>query len=197
MVKALVVYAHPRTDSLAASARDRVLAVLRAGGHDATLLDLYAEGFDPRLTADEHRMHREPPESKPQITAHVALVRSCDTLILVYPTWWSALPAILKGWFERVWVNGVAAEVHDDGRPPSPLLTNIRRIIVVTTHGSPKWVNAIQGESGKRFAKRSLRSSVNRRCRVHWIALYGIDRSSAAQRSQFLDRISRRLSRIV
>lgn len=197
MVNALVVYVHPRSDSFAAAVRDRVLDVLETEGHRTAVLDLYSEGFDPRLTAEEHRLHRAPPESKPQIATHVALVRSCDTLVLVYPTWWSTLPAMLKGWFERVWVNGVAAEVHDDGRPPSPLLTNIRRIVVVTTHGSPKWLNAVQGESGKRFAKRSLRASVNRRCRVHWIALYGIDRSSAQQRSQFLERVSRRLARIV
>ncbi len=197
MVTALVVYVHPRPDGFAAAVRDRVLAALDAGGHQSTVLDLYAEGFDPRLTAEEHRLHRSPPEDKPQIAAHVALVRACDTLVLVYPTWWSALPAMLKGWFERVWVNGVAAQVHDDGRPPSPLLTNIRRIIVVTTHGSPKWLNAIQGESGKRFAKRSLRASVNRRCRVHWIAFYGIDRSNLEERERFLARVSRRLARIL
>ena len=196
MVNALVVYTHPRTDGFTAAVRDQVLATLQAGGHHTTLLDLYAENFDPRLTAEEHRLHRAPPEAKPQIAAHVALVRACDTLVLVYPTWWGALPAMLKGWFERVWVHGVAAEVHDDGRPPSPLLTNIRRIIVVTTHGSPKWLNAVQGESGKRFAKRSLRASVHRRCRVHWIALYGVDRSNVQQRARFLQRVSQRFARI-
>lgn len=196
MVRALVVAVHPRTDSLAAAALERVRTALHVGAHSVTLIDLYAEGFDPLLSADEHRRHREPPESKPQVADHVALVRACDMLVLVYPTWWGAQPAMLKGWFERVWVNGVAAEVHDDGRPPSPLLTDIKRIVVVTTHGSPKWINAVQGEAGKRFAKRSLRASVNRRCRVHWIALYGVDRSTHDQRSRFLDRVSRRLARI-
>lgn len=197
MVKALVVSVHPRTDSLTAAALERALATLRDGRHTVTLIDLYAEGFDPLLSEDEHRRHRDPPGTKPQIADHVALVRACEMLVLVYPTWWGAQPAMLKGWFERVWVNGVAAEVHDDGRPPSPLLTNIKRIVVVTTHGSPKWINAVEGEAGKRFAKRSLRASVNRRCRVHWIAFYGVDRSTHEQRTRFLDRVSRRLARIV
>ena len=197
MVNVIVVYAHPRPDSFTAATRDLVLAALDARGHRVDLIDLYAEQFDPRLTEEEHRLHLAPPESKPQIAGHVELLRRCDALVLVYPTWWSTQPAILKGWFERVWVNGVASEVHDDGRPPSPLLTNIRRIAVVTTHGSPKRLNAVQGESGKRFVKRALRASVNRRCRVHWIALYGIDRDNARTRARFLDRVSRRIARTV
>jgi putative NADPH-quinone reductase len=103
---------------------------------------------------------------------------------------------MLKGWFERVWVHGVAAEVHDDGRPPSPLLTNIRRVVAITTHGSPKWLNSVQGESGKRFVKRSLRASINRRSRIEWIALYGVDRVDDGERQRFLDRVSRRIARI-
>lgn len=197
MVNVVVVYAHPRPDSFTAAVRDRVLAALDASDHRVDLIDLYAERFDPRLTEEEHRLHLAPPESKPHIAGHVELLRRCDTLVLVYPTWWSLQPAILKGWFERVWVNGVASEVHDDGRPPSPLLTNIRRIVVVTSHGSPKRLNAVQGESGKRFVKRALRASVNRRCRMHWIALYGIDRDNARARARFLDRVSRRIARTV
>ena len=197
MVNVVVVYVHPRPDSFTAAVRDRVLEALDPGSHRVDLIDLYAERFDPRLTEEEHRLHLAAPGSKPGIAAHVELLRRCDTLVLVYPTWWSTQPAILKGWFERVWVNGVASEVHDDGRPPSPLLTNIRRIVVVTTHGSPKRLNAVQGESGKRFVKRALRASVNRRCRVHWIALYGIDRDNPHARTRFLDRVSGRIARTV
>jgi putative NADPH-quinone reductase len=196
MVSALVVFAHPVPDSFTASMRDSVVGALRSGGHQVDLADLYADGFDPRLTADEHANHRLGVEHKPVAAAWADRLRACDTLVLVYPTWWSAQPAMLKGWFERVWVNGVAVAVHDDGRVPSPLLTNIRRVITVTTHGSSKLVNSLQGEPGKRFVKRALRSAVNRRCRVEWIAFYGNDRSGAQQRTRFLQRVTRRFERM-
>jgi len=196
MVRALVVYVHPISESFAASVRDRVLEGLRSGGHDVDLADLYAEGFDPRLTAAEHAAHRASVDEKPVAAAWIPRLSACDTLVLVYPTWWSAQPAMLKGWFERVWVNGVAIEVHTDGRVPSPKLGNIRRVVAVTTHGSSKLINSLQGEPGKRFVKRALRGAVHRRCRVEWLAFYGMDTADAHDRARFLDRVSARFSRM-
>ena len=133
---------------------------------------------------------------KPYLATAAESLRRCEVLVVVYPTWWGGLPAMLKGWFERVWINDVASQVRSDGRPPTPLLTNIRRVVVVTTHGSPKWLNAIEGESGKRFFKRALRASIGTRSRVEWLALYGVDRSSDKDRERFLERVSRRFARI-
>jgi NAD(P)H dehydrogenase (quinone) len=73
-------------------------------------------------------------------------------------------------------------------------LRNVRRIVVVTTHGSSKFVNALQGEGGKRVVTRSLRSLCSRRCRTTWVAMYGVDTSTAGDRSAFLDRVERRLA---
>lgn len=196
MVNALVVYVHPVEESFAASVRNSVLAGLQAGHHQVDLADLYADGFDPRLSPDEHAAHRGSVDNKPVAAAWIPRLSACDTLILVYPTWWSAQPAMLKGWFERVWVNGVAIDVHDDGRVPSPKLTNIRRVIAVTTHGSSKLINSLQGEPGKRFVKRALRGAVHRRCRVEWLAFYGMDRADQAARTRFLERVRSRLARM-
>ncbi len=74
-----------------------------------------------------------------------------------------------------------------------PLLRNVRRIVVVTTHGSSKLVNSLQGEGGKRVVTRALRSLCSRRCRTTWVAMYGVDTSTAEQRQAFLDRVERRL----
>ena len=196
MVKSLVVHCHPSRESLVGAARDRVVDALRTGGHDVEVIDLYADNFDPRLDAYEHRNHREPAEVKPYLATVAEQLRRCELLVVVYPTWWGGQPAMLKGWFERVWVNDIASRVRTDGRPPTPLLTNIRRIVAVTTHGSSKWLNAIEGESGKRFLKRALRASVGTRCRVEWLALYRVDRSTERDRTAFLERVSRRFARI-
>ena len=99
--------------------------------------------------------------------------------MLVYPTWWSGQPAMLKGWIDRVL--GLRCRVDPAGwrHALRPRLRNVRRIVVVTTHGSSKLVNAIQGEGGKRTVTRALRLLCHRRCRTTWIALYGVDRVSA------------------
>ncbi len=190
-MKALVVHCHPNPDSLCAAARDRVVAGLEAGGHELRLRDLYAEDFVPELSSWERVHHLDDPANKPDIAPYADDLRWCDTLILVYPTWYSAQPAMLKGWMDRVWVRGVAYELPEGGNRIRPLLHNIRRIVVVTTHGSAKWVNAVQGEGGKRVAFRSLRVLCSRRCRTTWLALYGADTSGADRRVAFLDRVER------
>jgi putative NADPH-quinone reductase len=194
-VNALVVYCHPLPTSFTAAARDRALAGLRAGGYEVRLRDLYAEDFRPELTAWERLHHAAPAEEKPDLATHADDLRWCDTLVLVYPTWFSAQPAMLKGWFDRVWVNGVAYDLPDGSNRIRGRLHNIRRIVVVTTHGSSKVVNALQGESGKRVVGRGLRLLCHRGARVRWLALYGIDRCTHDDRNRFLEKVERRLSR--
>lgn len=186
-----VVYCHPLSGSFIAAARDRVLAGLSAAGHDVRVTDLYAEGFRPELSAWERTHHLDPPDSKPEIVSYAENLRWCHTLVLVYPTWWSGQPAMMKGWIDRVWIAGVAYELPANGNRIRPLLSNIRRLVVVTTHGSSKWINAAQGEGGKRVVTRALRVLCHRMARTKWIALYGIDRASDTDRSRFLDRVER------
>ncbi len=190
-MKVHVVHCHPLATSLTAAARDRVLAGLHAAGHEVRLLDLYADGFEPALSAWEREHHMDPPETKPDITRYADDLRWCDALVLVYPTWYSGQPAMLKGWFDRVWVRGVAYELPEGANTIRPRLQHIRRIVVVTSHGSSKWVNSIQGEGGKRTAFRSIRVLCNRRTRTKWIALYGVDRSTDEARRAFLDRVQK------
>lgn len=195
-MKALVVHCHPIPDSLCAAARDRVVAGLEAGGHEVRLRDLYAEGFVPELSSWEREFHLDDPVNKPDIAPYADDLRWCDTLVLVYPTWYAGQPAMLKGWIDRVWVKGVAYELPEGGNRIRPLLQQIRRIVVVTTHGSSKWVNAAQGEGGKRVAFRALRVLCSRRCRTTWLALYGADTDDPAPRVAFLERVERRMRRL-
>lgn len=192
-MKVLLVHCHPNPESFAAASRDCALAGLGAGGHDVRVHDLYAEGFRPELSAWERTHQFDDPAGKPDIATHAADLAWCGALVLVYPTWYSAQPAMLKGWFDRVWVPGVAYDLPDGGNRIKGRLTNIRRIVVVTTHGSSKIVNAVQGEGGKRTITRGLRVLCHHRARTTWIALYGIDRRDHRARAHFLARVERRL----
>lgn len=196
-MNAYVVFCHPAPDSLAHAALARTVRGLEHSGYTVQVSDLYADGFDPVLSAAERDAlaidHREQPEARPGIAAYVELLHWCDTLVLVYPTWWSGQPAMLKGWFDRVWVLGATYDLVPGKDRIRGLLANIRRIVVVTTHGSSKIVNSVQGEAGKRTVTRSLRLMCHPRCRTTWLALYGLDRASAATIEAHLDRIEHRM----
>jgi putative NADPH-quinone reductase len=194
-MRALVVHCHPDPDSLVAAARDRAVIGLRNAGHDVRLTDLYADGFEPAMSAEERRSHKEPGVAS-ELQRYADDLAWAEALVLVYPTWWSGQPAMLKGWIDRVWVAGVAWEMRDGDRSPRPKLRDLRRIVVVTTHGSSKLVNALEGEGGKRTVTRSIRAMCSRRARTTWCALYGIDTCTEDDRHAFLDRVESTLAGI-
>lgn len=191
----LVVVAHPDPTSFTHATAVAITAALEAVGHQVRTHDLYAEGFEPVLDADEHRRHLEPGVSE-AIADHAVDLRWCEILMLVYPTWWSGQPAILKGWIDRVWACGVAWDLPPGANRLRPGLGNIRRIIAVTSHGSSKWVNALEGEAGKRTVTRSLRVLCHRWCRTGWWASYGLDRATPERRRAIISRWERRARRL-
>jgi NAD(P)H dehydrogenase (quinone) len=157
MSGAIVVHCHPLAESFSGAMRDRAIAGLTtAHGHRPQVVEI---GESPVA----------PPAERLAV----------ETLVLVYPTWWSGQPAALSRWlYESV-----------------PTFGEVRRVIAISSHGSPKRTNLLEGENGKRV----LRDVVLRRCaagaQFEWIAFYNIDAAPLSKRVAFLDRVERRLSR--
>jgi NAD(P)H dehydrogenase (quinone) len=194
-MRTLVVYVHPVEGSFTSSVRDAIIQHLPSQHHEVRLRDLYAENFDPFLSATERALHHTPPKTRPELARDVEDLRWCEAIVFVYPTWWSGLPAMLKGWIDRTWMNEVAWSLPVGANTIRPRLTNIRRLVAVTTHGSSKVVNALQGEPGKRTISRSIRLMCNPWCRARWIALYGLDKSKLEDRQKHLATIGQRVAR--
>ena len=195
-MRTLVIHCHPDPESFTATVRDHVIDVLRARGDELRLTDLYAMRFDPVLSRREEARHLEPGPD-PTVADHAADLQWCQRLVLVYPTWWSGQPAMLKGWFDRVLVKDVAFELPPDSNRIHAKLRNVKRIVAITTHGSSKLINAIQGEPGKRVLSRAVRGMCRGlRTRFTWLAMYGVDHSTREQRQAFLDRVERTMRNI-
>ena len=139
-VRLLVVYCHPHSGSYCHALLERVLAGLAVHGHDVDLLDLYAEGFDPVLREDEwlDYLHDPGKTVRGAMASHVARIERAEGLVFVFPTWFFGLPAMLKGWFDRAWLPGVAFDIPDGGVARSRL-KRIRLLATVTTTGLP-WI---------------------------------------------------------
>ncbi|GGN51625.1 putative NADPH-quinone reductase [Actinoplanes campanulatus] len=108
---ALLVVAHPRPDSLTTATAARARDTLAAGGWTVDLLDLYREGFDPSLRPDDEPDWGDAAkEYSAEVRAHMARITAADLIVVVFPVWWWGLPAIAKGWVDRVWNRGFAYE---------------------------------------------------------------------------------------
>ncbi|GIX11651.1 NAD(P)H-dependent oxidoreductase [Elioraea sp.] len=192
-MRILLVYCHPREDSFCATLRDAVRGALAARGHPVDLVDLYAEGFAPALSAEERARYHDEATNIDGVAHHVASLRAAEALVLVYPTWWYGMPAMLKGWFDRVWLPGVAFRLGPGAI--EPLLTNIRRIAVVTTYGSPSWLLWAIGRPDRKLVGRALRRLCARGCRLDWLSLTRMDRRDPPELASFRARVVEHFSR--
>lgn len=190
----LVVVAHPSPESFCHELTRRATAGLRAGGHRVEVLDLCAVGFRAAMTAEERAAyHTDEPIRDEMVAHHAELVRRADGIVFVYPNWWSGLPAVLKGWLERVLVPGVAFRFDGRGRV-RPGLGRLRHIVGVCTYGSPRSYVRSVNDNGRRILTRALRMSCGWRTRTRWFGLYAVDTSSAAARTEFAARVERELA---
>ena len=188
MHDALVV-AHPDPGSFTHAIAAAALASLERSGHDVTVLDLYEEEFRPAMSLDERlAYHGDRPILDPTVERHADIVREAEALVFVYPTWWSTMPAILKGWLERVLVPGVGF-VFDEKQRVRPGLTHVRRIVGISTYGAPRWyVHAIH-DNGRRTLMRALRLNTGYFTRRSWLGLYNMDNCTPEDRANFLGRV--------
>lgn len=120
-MKVLIVHAHPEPKSFTAAMKDAAIEVLRDTGHEVQLSDLYAKGFDPVAKAADFPSRKDPDylvyalEQRhawdtgtlpDDIRTELEMVVWADLLILSFPMYWFSVPAILKGWIDRVLLSG-------------------------------------------------------------------------------------------
>jgi len=141
-MKVLVVLGHQNPGSFCHAITQTAVAALEAGGHDVIVHDLYAERFDPILP------HAEIPKDAPQsplIQRHCDEVRAAGGYVVVHPNWWAQPPAILKGWLDRVFRQGVTYEFGPGGAVIGHLKG--KRALVFTTSNTPRDVElALYGD---------------------------------------------------
>jgi NAD(P)H dehydrogenase (quinone) len=146
---ALIVYANPEPTSFTAALKDTAVDALRGAGHSVEVSDLYAEGFNPVAgrhdfvaACDPNRFHYQTEQGHahathgfvPEIAREQQRFLKADLVIWVYPIWWGGVPAILKGWFDRVLAYGFA---YSDGRRyATGFFPEKRGILCLTTGGT-------------------------------------------------------------
>lgn len=196
-MRLLMVLAHPLADSYAASVARTARDALEANGHSVDLLDLYAEGFDPRLSESERRGYFDIPYDTRDLDNIVSRLHAAEGLILVFPQWWFNFPAVLKGFFDRAFAPGVAFDHDKAGGRIIPKLTNIRLFWALTTTGSPWWiVKLYMGDPVPRLLKRGIASFCSKKLDFRMMTLHDMDRVSADRRRAHLKRIAEAVATI-
>ena len=192
-MNALVVYCHPVEGSFCSAMRDAAISGLRAAGHTLNVIDLTAEEFNPVMSTSEWNTYRQANGDVPVgLERDVALVKSAEIIVFVYPTWWGGLPAQLKGWLERVMLPGTAF-VFNENNKVRPGLRNIRRIHIASTFGSPWLYVRFVNDNGRRILARAFRLNTSLRTKVSTSSLYAMDTATDASRKSFLASLEKKM----
>lgn len=195
-MRILVIYAHPVDTSYVAAMRDAVLKGLAHNNHETRVLDLYAQNFEPRLSAEEHRVYLDETRNQVSVAEHIALLRWAEGLVFVFPTWWYGLPAILKGWLDRTLAPGVAFSLDEGGGAIRPGLTHIRLLAGVTSCGSPWWFAKYVGEPHRRILMRGIAALCGRGLTKIWLAKFNMDKAEKSVLARHLAKVEQRFSRL-
>ena len=194
-MRVLYLYCHPLPECFHASIRDTALAGLEARGHEIDLLDLYRERFDPVLGEEARRRYHDVPQNRSGLEAYITRLQRAEALVLQFPTWCFGMPAMLKGFCDRILMPGVAFDLADPARV-KPLLGNIRRIAGVVTYGRPWRMAKWMGDPPKKMVTRYLRWFTGGAATAHYYALYHMNVATEARRAAFIARVAAGMRRL-
>jgi NAD(P)H dehydrogenase (quinone) len=121
---------------------------------------------------------------------------AAEVLVLVFPTWWFAMPAMLKGWFDRVWALSIAYNQTDTGAL-LPRLHGLKRTIAITTLGSPWWVDRlVLRRPVRKVLKRAILGVCAPKSKLEFLSFYGCEKLTEAQVTAMKERVSSAMGRI-
>lgn len=191
-MRVLVIYAHPLEDSMNGSLFACVKDTLVEAGHEVDALDLYAEKFDPVLSAEDRRAYFDIEANRARTAPYVARLEAAGGLVFVFPTWCLGPPAILKGFFDRVMVPGVSFRLEDDGSLV-PNLQHITRAAAIVTYGRERLLLWWFGDPPRRMMTRYLKWFLAPGIKPVFLGHYGLHKPDDASQRRFMVKVRREM----
>jgi putative NADPH-quinone reductase len=192
-MKVLVLYCHPVEESFNAAVHAAVLRGLRAARHEVDDCDLYAEGFDPVVSREERMGYHDIPQNRVPVEPYVQRVLAAEAMVIVSPVWNFGFPAMLKGFFDRVFLPGVSFGLVDGKVKPS--LHNIGKLTAVMTYGGNRMRAFLAGDPPRKIVTRVLRVTIRPGAAVRHMALYDMNRATEPRLSGFLRHVESEMAR--
>ena len=182
-MKVLVVYAHPNPESFNHAVVEEFVSGLAEGGHTSEVIDLYGINFDPRLNAED-LVQFQGGELPQEVRDQQAKVAGAEALVFVHPMWGWTIPAMLKGWLDRVFSMGFAYSMSDKGMEG---LLKHSKVLVISTAGetedyyqSEGYTDAFRKINDGFFKEAGIQN-------VQYKCLYGIQAAGDEGRKKYLE----------
>ena len=196
-MKTLIIYNHPHEGSFCSAIRDAVQSGLDTGGHTFKLINLDADGFDPVMREKDLKAFVEGGKSgeavidgvDPLVLSYVEKMKWAERIVMIFPIWWMTMPAMTKGFIDKVIFPGMAYKMTD-GKLVS-MLSKLKQIVIITTMNTPA---AIYETNFGNSLEGSLIKGTFNQIGIHdirWISLNMVKHVGDEKRWLWLDEIER------
>lgn len=192
-MRVLVLHSHPVEESYGKALFRKTCESLARAGHQVDACDLYAEGFDPVLSAHGRRIYHDYPENMAGLEPYVERLKAAQGLVICTPVWNFGFPAMLKGYFDRVWLPGVSFALEDGKLTPT--LRHIEKLAAVLTYGGTPMRAFLVGNPPKKVVTRVIRAQIKIGAPVKFLAHYDMNNCTPETRAAFLSKVGREMER--
>jgi putative NADPH-quinone reductase len=192
-MRVLVLHSHPLEESYGRALFRQTVESLKEAGHEVDACNLYEEGFDPVLSAHDRRVYHDYPQNTDLLKTYVERLKQAEGLVICTPVWNFGFPAMLKGYFDRVWLPGVSFDLRDGKLTPT--LRHIRKLGAVLTYGATPMRAFMAGNPPKKIVKRVIRAQIKIGAPVKFLAHYDMNNATDETRAAFLDKVKTEMER--
>lgn len=142
-MRVAIVFNHPYEKSYCNAILDSVTKGLQCANHQIDLFHLDNDNFNPAMSKDDLKAFVAHKPIDPQVIAYNERLEQADHLMFIFPIWWDLMPAMTKGFIDRVLFPGIVYDHHPRGFGLVPLLKNLKSVTIITTMNKPRWMYSL------------------------------------------------------
>lgn len=194
-MKVVIVFNHPYEGSFGNAILNSVTKGLKGANHEVDLMHLDNDGFNPVMSKADLQAFVDHKPVDPQVIDYNKRLEQADHLIFIFPIWWDLMPAMTKGFLDRVLTPGVVYDHHPRGFGLVPLLKNLRGVTIITTMNKPKIMYSLLiGNLIKKAMIKSVFKTMGYK-NLKWLSYNMVKSVNQEKRVKWLTEIEKRVSK--
>lgn len=193
-MRVAIVFNHPYEGSYCHAILDSVKGGLDKAGHKTDVIHLDQDQFNPVMTAKDLLAFRNKKSIDPQALDYIQRIKAADHLVFIFPIWWELMPALMKGFIDKVIFPGETYEYTRSGYGMVTLMDNLKSATVITTMNTPAMMYKFM--YGDAIKKSLIRGTLKKSGikNVKWLSLNMVKASSREKREKWLGKIEKRFT---